>query len=279
MQKKGNRESTIIRKIKYFKNLSGSPEEMATQVLNGCWKDKVKSNALDVICQYAEFIGKPIEKVKFRVFDNTEAYVPNPDMVKVFLYRVTLNVRTRMLIAIETGVCAGEVWRLTWNEFNPQNKSLTIIGVKGHRTLTYHISDELCTLIMQIPQKAERIFDNVVFAGHLNDRINYYARLLAKEIGNHDYLKIHFHTFRHYAISWHYFKTKDIVETQRFARHCNIQNTMKYVHIVKSWIKSNEYEVVYAENKEELTKYLSESFSLVAKTDWGYCLSKPKTIY
>jgi len=81
-----------------------------------------------------------------------------------------------MLIAIETGACAGEVWRLTWNEFNPQNKSLTIIGVKGHRTLIYHVSDELCTLLMQIPRKAQRIFDNVVFAGHLNGRLNYYPR-------------------------------------------------------------------------------------------------------
>jgi len=84
MQKKGNRESTIIRKIKYFTNLSGSPEEMVTQVLNGSWRDKVKSNALDAIWQYAEFIGKPIEKVKFRVFDNTEAYVPNPDRLRCF---------------------------------------------------------------------------------------------------------------------------------------------------------------------------------------------------
>ena len=83
---------------------------------------------------------------------------------------------------------------------------------------------------------------------------------------------------RHFAISWKYFKTKDIVETQGFARHCNIQNTLKYVHIVKSWIRENQYDVVYAESKKELTKYLSIGYELVAKTDWGYCLRKPKTI-
>lgn len=32
-------------------------------------------------------------------------------------------------------------------------------------------------------------------------------------IGFPDFLKIHFHTFRHFAISWYYFKTKGIVET------------------------------------------------------------------
>jgi hypothetical protein len=50
------------------------------------------------------------------------------------------------------------------------------------------------------------------------------------------------------------------------------------VHIVKAWVKENEYNVVYAEGKEELTKYLSEGYELVAKTEWGYCLRKPKTL-
>jgi integrase len=112
----------------------------------------------------------------------------------------------------------------------------------------------------------------------LNDALWRYRQILARETGNSDFLKIHFHTFRHYAISWHYFKTKDIVETQRFARHCNIQNTLRYVHIVKSWIKENEYDVVYASDKAELTKYLTEGYELVTKTEWGYCLKKPKTI-
>lgn len=55
--------------------------------------------------------------------------------------------------------------------------------------------------------------------------------------------------FRHFAISWHYFKTKDIVKTQRFARHRNIQSTPHSVHIVKSWIKENDYGLVCAESK------------------------------
>ena len=278
LEKKGNREATIVRKLKFFKRLSGSPEEMSSQILRNGWTDKVKSNGLDVVYQYAEFIGQPMVKVKFRVFDNREVYVPNPDMVKAFLYRVTLNVRARIMIAVQTGACAGEVWWLTWSDFNPQNRTLNVVGVKGHRTSTYKISEELVGLLQQIPRKGTRIFSNVAFQHHMNDRVIYHAKLLAQETGNQDYAKIHFHTFRHFAISWQYFKTKDIVETQRFARHCNINNTLKYVHIVKAWIKENEFEVVYAEDKVELTKYLSEGYALVTKTDWGFCLTKPKEV-
>jgi len=276
--RRGNRESTVKRKLRYLRGLSGSVEDMAAQVLAKNWSDKSKENALEVVRQYAEFLGLPFKKPRFRAYDNREMFVPNPEMVKQFLYRIrSLEVKARVLIAIETGASASEIWRLTWKDLNLQNRTLTITGVKGHRTRQYQISNELCSLLMQLPKKSERIF-NLKSAENLNYAIQDYRERLAKETGNMDFLKVHFHTFRHFAISWHYFKGKDIVETQRFARHCNIQNTLRYVHIVKGWIRENEFEVVYAEDKAELTKYLSEGYELVAKTEWGYCLRKPKTI-
>ncbi len=96
--------------------------------------------------------------IKFRVFDNQETYIPTPYMVKAFLYGVTTMIRARILIALETSGSSGEVWRLRWDDFNAQNKSLTFIGVKGHKTLTYSISNELFGLLLQIPHKSDRIF-------------------------------------------------------------------------------------------------------------------------
>jgi len=278
LMRKGNRESTIERKLRVLKSLHGSPEEMILQVLNSDWTSEGKRLALDVVCQYAEFLGVPIEKPHFRVYDNRELFVPNPSMIKKLVYRIrNIKLRAAVLIAVETGASQSEVWNLKWKDVNLQNKTITITGVKGHRTRQYQISDELCTLLMQIPKDTDKIF-NLKKARYLNDSLRKYRIRLAEETGNSDFLKIHFHTLRHFAISWKYFKTKDIVETQRFARHCNIQNTLKYVHIVKSWIKENEYEVVYAEDKTELTKYLAEGYELITKTEWGYCLRKPKTI-
>jgi len=277
--KRGNRESTVKRKLKYLKALKDSPQEMMGQVLSSGWVDKSKSNALDVICQYAMFLGVPVERPQFRPYQNSEMYVPNPEMVKQFVYRIRkIELRAMVKIAIETGASSGEVWSLTWKDVNIQNKTVTITGIKGHRTSTYPISDELCTLLIQIPRCDGRIFTNLKHSDRINDSIEDYRNRLAKETGNGDFHKIHFHTFRHFAISWHYFKTKDIVETQRFARHCNINNTLRYVHIVKSWIKENCYDVVYTTDKQEFTKYLSEGYELVEKTEWGYCLKKPKSI-
>ena len=186
---------------------------MINQVWKGCWADKVKSNALDAIYQYAEFSGQPVEPVKFIVFDNKEMYIPTPDMVKAFLYRVTKKVRARIMVALETSASAGETWRLTWSDLDLQNKTLKVVGVNVHKTSTYPISSELFGLLLQLQRKNERIFSSIFHPEHMSDRLNVYAKQLAKETGNENFKKIHFHTFRHYAISWFYFKTKDTFKT------------------------------------------------------------------
>ncbi|MEM3573723.1 MAG: site-specific integrase [Nitrososphaeria archaeon] len=276
--KKGNRESTIHRKLKILKALKGSIEDMYHQILASKWSDGTKEYALITVQQFAEFKGLKVLKPSFKAYKNSELYVPNPSMIKQLVYRIqSIKLRAMVLIAVETGATESEVWNLRWKDVNLQNKTLTITGVKGHKTNTYPMSEELLTLLMQLPKESDRVFP-LKNPRTINDWLKNYVKKLAKETGNNDFLKIHFHTLRHFAISWKYFKTKDIVETQRFARHCNIQNTLKYVHIVKQWIRENEYNVVYANDKEELTKYLKEGYELVTKTEWGYCLRKPKII-
>jgi len=251
---------------------------MVTQVLNKSWVDKSKAMALETVKQYSEFLGSPIEKPTFRVYDSQEMYVPYPSMMRQLVYRVrSVPLRSAIVLATETGATSGEVLGLTWKDVNIPLKTVVIRGIKGHRTTQYTVSDELTTLLLQIERRNDKVFPQKTTDG-LNDSLKDYTERLARETGNTDFNKIHFHTLRHYAISWKYFKTKDIVETQRFARHCNIQNTLKYVHIIKAWIKDNEYNVVYAESKDELTKYLSEGYKLETKTEWGYCLTKPKEL-
>jgi len=278
LKNKGNRESTIVKKLKMMKSLSGSIEDMFSQVLSKNWCDKTKDYMLRTVQQYAEFLGLKVSRPKFKVYDNTELYIPNPTMIKQLIYRISnIKLRAMCLIAIETGATESEVFNLKWSDVNLANKSIVITGVKGHRTYQYPISDELCTLLMQIPKTSDKIF-NLKHARTINDWMKNYCKRLAKETGNNDFLKIHFHTLRHFAISWYYFKSKDVVDTQRFARHCDIRNTMRYIHIIKTWVKENEYNVVYATDKEELTRYLAEGYEFVVKTEYGYCLRKPKCL-
>jgi len=172
--------------LRYLKALKGAPQDMMSQVLNKGWVDKTKESALDVVEQYAQYLGIKVRKPNFKAYDNREMYVPNPEMVKTFIYRVrSPSLRSAILIAIETSASASEVWRLTWEDVNLGTKTITIRGVKGHKTKTYDISDELVTLLTRLLKEDRKIF-TIKDPDHINDSIDDYRKRLAKETGNSD---------------------------------------------------------------------------------------------
>jgi len=181
--KKGNRESTIHRKLKVLKHLKGSIEDMYKQVLASKWSDGSKEYALITIEQFSEFKGLKVPRPQFRAYNNQELFVPSPSMIKQLVYRIgNVKLRAMCMIAIETGASESEVFNLKWKDVNLTNKTIVITGVKGHRTFQYPISAELCTLLMQIPRHGDRIF-NLKNSRTINDWLKNYVKKLAKETG------------------------------------------------------------------------------------------------
>jgi integrase len=251
----------------------GDFESATRRILDSGLSDKYRENVLGALELLAEFLGVEYSKPKIRVYIG-EKYVPNPEVMRCFVAGLRGESKIVAKLMLETGASLNEALGLRWVDVG--NGKVTIRGLKGHRSRDYRVSQDLYWSLCSLPRRGEKVFtikDNSVESHFLRHK-----KRLFKETGNPEYLKITPHTCRHFAISWHYFKTKDIVETQRFARHCNIQNTLTYVHIVKGWIKENEFDVVYADGKDELTRYLAEGYELVTRTEWGYCLRKPKTI-
>jgi integrase len=159
--KKGNRESSVERKLKFLKALKdcSSVEEMYQRILESNWCDKSKDLALETVYQFSEFLGKPVEKPVFRAYRNQEAYVPNPEMVRRLVDRIrSLEVKAQVLIAIECGASASEVHNITWKDINLQERKITIRGVKGHQTWCYPISQELTHVLSLLPKKSGRIW-------------------------------------------------------------------------------------------------------------------------
>ena len=131
MRKRGNRESTIERKLKH---LNGNFEDMIEQILSCKWvsarADKSKSLGLKAVQQYAEFKGFKITVPPFRVYDNCEMFVPSPEMVRRLIYRIrNLALRSAVLLAVETGASASEVLGVTWKDVNLVSRTVTVRGV------------------------------------------------------------------------------------------------------------------------------------------------------
>jgi hypothetical protein len=123
--KRGNRESTIHRKLKVLKHLQGSIEDMYKQVLASKWSDGSKEYALITIEQFSEFKGFKVPRPRFRAYNNRELFVPSPSMVKQLVYRISnVKLRAMCMIAIETGASESEVFNLKERcKPNQQNNS------------------------------------------------------------------------------------------------------------------------------------------------------------
>ncbi|MBS7609189.1 tyrosine-type recombinase/integrase [Candidatus Bathyarchaeota archaeon] len=140
LRSRGNREASIGRKLKYFRHLKGSIDEMARQILEKPWCDKSKVMALATLKQYAQFKGLPFPKVDFKAYGNVEPYVRTPEMVRHFIHRVRKpQLKAMIMLALETGATAFEVWSLRWKDINLASGTVTITGTKGHKTRTYRM--------------------------------------------------------------------------------------------------------------------------------------------
>ena len=61
----------------------------------------------------------PYHRPNFRAYDNDEMFVPNPDMVKRFVYRIrSIPNKAMILLSVETGSSSGEAWSLEWKDIN-----------------------------------------------------------------------------------------------------------------------------------------------------------------
>jgi len=159
LRRKGNRDSTIERELKFLKHLPGDFEDMVSQVLTSKWVDKSKAMALKTIQYYPESKGFKITVPAIKVYDNSEMYVPNPEMVRRLVYRIrSLPLRSAVLLATETGASASEVLGVTWKDLNLATKTVIIKGVKGHRTTNYQVSDELAVPALTMTSYSARGF-------------------------------------------------------------------------------------------------------------------------
>ena len=79
-------------------------------------------------------------------------------MIKQLVYRIrSIPLRAEVLLAVETGASGSEVLAVSWKDVNLASEAVTIKGIKGHRTFTYSVSDELVTLLTQIPRN-DKVF-------------------------------------------------------------------------------------------------------------------------
>jgi hypothetical protein len=79
--------------------------------------------------------------------------------------------------------------------------------------------------------------------------------------------QISLRTFRHWKATTLYLKTKDILYVMEFLGHVNINNTLKYVHIVNAIVKTEDsYSCKAVKDVNQALQLIEQGFEYVATT-------------
>jgi integrase len=155
----------------------------------------------------------------------------------------------------ETGCRIGEVLRIEWTDIDPETGVLNIRAEKGSKNRQCKISPKLVAMIMRLPRKDRQVFPGVV--NSLRTNFGKVRKRLSFKLENPRLLKIHFHSFRHWFACKTYWKTRDILYTQKVLGHRDLQSTLRYTQLVE-WKAEDSYHSKAVKSTMEAEQLIAE---------------------
>jgi len=261
LQKEGYSQATIYGRSKLLKILLRrganlyDPESVKAVIAKQPWSEGRKANAVDAYSSFLKMVGGKWEPPRYEGVHKIP-FVPTETEVDQLIAGCSKRMGTFLQLLKETGMRAGEAWRLAWTEVDTITKTVRVTPEKRSNPRIFHISKKLAAMFEALP----RIYGDRVFStaqqplDHHRDHFTQQRKRMAHKLKNPRLLRITFHTLRHFKGTMEYHRTKDILHVMQTLGHKNIKNTLIYVQLA-----------------EELFKDQQEYISKVAKTEVDVC--------
>jgi len=241
------------------------PEEVKAELARLDWAESTKELASDILASYYNYRKIPFDKPKYERIE-TIPFIPIENELDSLIGGCGPKTATVLQLLKESYARIGEVWNLKWTDIDTEKGLASIVPEKGSRPRQIKLSPRLCVMLAKLPHKCPRVFG----PGNLEKfRRNYEKQRnrLAMKLSNPRLLQVHFHTFRHWGACRTYWRTKDILFTQRLLGHRSLTSTLRYVQLV-NWENENEFHV-------KAIKTAKETEDLVA-SGWDYVTTTPE---
>jgi integrase len=176
----------------------------------------------------------------------------------------------------ETFADPGEILRLEWKEIDFKNNIISVNHpVKGHDPRQLQVSTKLLAMLSALPKKDKRVFPTIY-----QNIVTCFRILRARTatvLQNPRLLEIQLRTFRHWGGTMiaHY-THGNVLAVKRALGHKNIQNTMKYIHLVH--FKDDEFEVATATSVDEAKQLASSGYEKFDEFQGIHIFRKPKRL-
>jgi len=251
------------------------PEDVKKAIAKQPWKKSVKNLA---VCAYDLMANKILkiqwDKPKYTPEETTPFVPEEKELDQLIAACRSRRMATFLQTLKETYADPGEILRLRWIDVDFSNSVITINSpVKGHKSGQMRVSTKLTAMLNSLPKKSEWIFP--VKYDRIQNCFDYVRKRAAQRLQNPRLAQISFKTFRHWGGTMlaHY-THGNVLTVQRLLRHKNVQNTMKYIHMIA--FKDDEFDVATATSLEEIKQLLSAGFEKADEFNGIHVFRRPK---
>jgi integrase len=237
MLRQGYRETTVyvtIQRLRHLVKLGASlleSDSVMETIAKQKWQEGTKVTYVNSFSKFAERNGVRFDKPRYRVDHQKLPFVPTESELDQLISACSKKIGTLLRLLKETGMRSGEAFRLKWRNLDFEAKTVTINDPEKHgNSRMIRISDTLIAMLKALPQKTDKLFNGSVHCMRTNFTIQ--RRQIADKTKNPRFLRISFHTFRHWKATMEYHKTKDILHVMKMLGHKSINSTLLYTQLV-----------------------------------------------
>lgn len=233
MKKNGLKDLTITTTIRRLKVLAkkcniNEPEQVRTILATSQWQNGYKDNIATSYTSYLAFLGKTWKKPKYKR-QSKIPYIPTEQELDTLINASRIRMATFLQYLKETASRSGEATKLQWIDIDQQRKLVYIRADKYSNDRLVPISDQLLTMLNQLPKKSNRVFNSKVKS--IRQTFEKIRNKTATKLANPRIKKIHLHTFRHWRATVEQHKYHDVYHTKQFLGHKSVKSTEIYIHI------------------------------------------------
>ena len=261
-------ERTVAQEEAHFRNwLSPVLKDMPLKDITHLHLERIKKNMLDAgraprMLQYvfATFrqvwnqgrkdglINKesPSKQVKLPRIDNKRTRFLTYDEAELLLEDLsgrTQQLHDIALLSLHTGMRAGEIFSLTWNDIHTDRGSIDIFDAKGGDRTAF-MTNEVREMFERLRKGRPQEFVFKDRNGQQIKEISNSFNRAVKDLGLNDGIvdrrqKLIFHSLRHTFASWLVMGGEDLYKVQKLMGHASLAMVQRYAHLAPDALKSS----------------------------------------
>ena len=182
----------------------------------------------------------PVKKVKMPRLNNQRIRFLSYEEANLLLDhlgKISPQVRDMALLSLHSGLRAGEIFNLRWQDIDPENGLIHVSGPKSGRSRKAFMTE---TVKRMFDSKQRGNPDELVFKNRKGEKITEISKTFSKvvkHLGFNDGVtdprqRVTFHTLRHTFASWLAIQGTPILTIKELLGHQTLAMTERYSHLI-----------------------------------------------